>query len=80
MVNADRRSEIHAALGEPVRLAIVDQLVLGDASPGELALAVGMRSNLLAFHLGVLDQAGVVRRPHGPAVAALARPRPRPVR
>ena len=33
----DRRAAIHAALGEPLRLAIVDHLLLGDASPSELA-------------------------------------------
>lgn len=53
---------MHAALGEPVRLTIVDELVLGDASPGELAGVLQMPTNLLAFHLGVLDQAGIVRR------------------
>src|SRR3954469_25924766 len=58
----ERRARLHAALGEPVRLAIADQLALGDASPGELAARFGMATNLLAFHLGVLDQAGVVRR------------------
>jgi protein-tyrosine-phosphatase len=56
------RAAIFAALGEPVRLAIVDQLMAGDASPGQLAVAVGLGSNLLAHHLGVLDQAGVIRR------------------
>ena len=62
MMNVDRRAAIHAALGEPVRLAIVDHLVLGDASPSELSAALGVASNLLAFHLGVLDDAGIVRR------------------
>jgi ArsR family transcriptional regulator, arsenate/arsenite/antimonite-responsive transcriptional repressor / arsenate reductase (thioredoxin) len=58
----DQRAAIFAALGEPVRLAIVDRLVSGDASPGELAAAVGLGSNLLAHHLGVLELAGVIRR------------------
>jgi len=57
-----RRALMHAALGEPVRLAIVDGLVLGDASPGELSSLTGLASNLLAFHLRVLDEAGLVRR------------------
>ncbi len=61
-MNVDRRASIHAALGEPLRLAIVDHLVLGDASPGELATRMNVPSNLLAFHLGVLDDAGIVRR------------------
>jgi len=62
MVTVERRAAVHAALGEPVRLAIVDLLGPGDASPGELAEAVGLASNLLAHHLKVLEEAGVIRR------------------
>ena len=62
MVTIERRAAVHAALGEPVRLAIVDRLGPGDASPGELAEAVGLGSNLLAHHLKVLEEAGVIRR------------------
>ncbi len=57
-----RRARIHAALGDPARLAIVDRLIPGDASPGELAGQLGIASNLLAHHLRVLQDAGVVRR------------------
>jgi protein-tyrosine-phosphatase/DNA-binding transcriptional ArsR family regulator len=57
-----QRALMHAALGEPVRLAIVDQLVLGDASPGELGEVVSLQTNLLAHHLKVLDEAGLIRR------------------
>ena len=57
LVSIERRAAVHAALGEPVRLAIVDRLGPGDASPGELAEAVGLASNLLAHHLKVLDEA-----------------------
>ncbi len=45
-----------------MRLAIVDRLGPGDASPGELAETVGLGSNLLAHHLRVLGEAGVIRR------------------
>ena len=62
MVSIERRAAVHAALGEPVRLAIVDRLGPGDASPGELAAVVGLGSNLLAHHLKVLQAAGVIRR------------------
>jgi ArsR family transcriptional regulator, arsenate/arsenite/antimonite-responsive transcriptional repressor / arsenate reductase (thioredoxin) len=58
----ERRAAVHAALGEPVRLAIVDRLVPGDASPGELAEENGLGNNLLAHHLKVLQDAGVIRR------------------
>jgi protein-tyrosine-phosphatase/DNA-binding transcriptional ArsR family regulator len=60
--NLDGRAAVFAALGEPVRLALVDRLVAGDASPGELAADVGLGSNLLAHHLGVLEDAGIIRR------------------
>ena len=56
------RAAIFAALGEPARLGIVDRLVPGDASPGELAAELGLGTNLLAHHLRVLEEAGVVRR------------------
>ncbi len=62
MVTVARRAAVHMALGEPVRLAIVDRLGPGDASPGELAEAVGLGSNLLAHHLKVLEVARVIRR------------------
>lgn len=78
-----------AALGEPVRLAIVEHLALGDAAPGELGALVDLASNHLAFHLKVLQDAGLVRKVRSegdrrrsyvrlrlddPAVTALVRP------
>jgi ArsR family transcriptional regulator, arsenate/arsenite/antimonite-responsive transcriptional repressor / arsenate reductase (thioredoxin) len=56
------RARVHAALGEPARLAIVDRLVLGDFSPSEIGRELGLPSNLLAHHLKLLEQAGVVER------------------
>jgi ArsR family transcriptional regulator, arsenate/arsenite/antimonite-responsive transcriptional repressor / arsenate reductase (thioredoxin) len=56
------RARLHAALGEPARLAIVDRLSLGDASPSELGRVLGLASNLLAHHVKLLEQAGVVER------------------
>lgn len=53
---------MHAALGDPARLEIVDTLLSGDASPSELAALLSMPSNLLAHHLQVLARAGVVSR------------------
>jgi ArsR family transcriptional regulator, arsenate/arsenite/antimonite-responsive transcriptional repressor / arsenate reductase (thioredoxin) len=58
----DGRAAVFAALGEPVRLALVDRLVVGDASPGELAADTGLGSNLLAHHLRVLEDAGIIHR------------------
>lgn len=52
----------HAALGEPHRLAIVDALRAGDRTPTELMDLTGLPSNLLTFHLDVLEEAGLVAR------------------
>lgn len=62
MSDLDRRAAVHAALGDPGRLAVVDQLSCSDRSPGELARRLGMASNLLAHHLDVLEAAGVITR------------------
>ncbi len=56
------RARRHAALGDPVRLAIADDLAASDRSPGELASRHGLPSNLLAHHLDVLEAAGIVER------------------
>ncbi|MAT17225.1 MAG: ArsR family transcriptional regulator [Leifsonia sp.] len=57
-----RRVARHAALADATRLRIVDLLILGDRSPTELQTALGISSNLLAHHLNLLEQAGIVRR------------------
>ncbi len=62
MLTVEQRAGVHAALGEGLRLAIVDRLTPGDASPGELAEHFGLATNLLAHHLRVLEEAGVIRR------------------
>lgn len=56
------RAQVHAALGDAARLAIVDTLVAGDAAPGELGMVLGMPTNLVAHHLKVLEDAGLVVR------------------
>lgn len=53
---------MHSALGDPARLAIVEALALGDRSPGELGESLAMPSNLLAHHLRLLEQVGLVER------------------
>ena len=56
------RARRHAALGDVGRLGIVEELRRGDISPSRLGMALGMESNLLAHHLQVLEQAGLIRR------------------
>lgn len=58
----DTRAAIHAALGDRIRLGIVDELTCSDRSPSELAARFRLSGNLLAHHLGVLESAGVVTR------------------
>jgi ArsR family transcriptional regulator, arsenate/arsenite/antimonite-responsive transcriptional repressor / arsenate reductase (thioredoxin) len=56
------RSARHAALGDPVRLAIVDELTASDRAPVELQRLIAVPSNLLAHHLDVLEQVGLISR------------------
>lgn len=56
------RAERHAALADVMRLAVVDELALGDKSPGELQKVLGLTSNLMSHHLKVLENAGIVAR------------------
>jgi ArsR family transcriptional regulator, arsenate/arsenite/antimonite-responsive transcriptional repressor / arsenate reductase (thioredoxin) len=56
------RARRHAALAEPMRLAIVEGLLTGDLAPDEIARDLGVSSNLLAHHLATLEGAGLVRR------------------
>jgi protein-tyrosine-phosphatase len=58
----DARARLHAALGEPARLAIVDTLMLGDAAPGEIARSLELPSNLVAHHVEVLIDSGLAVR------------------
>jgi ArsR family transcriptional regulator, arsenate/arsenite/antimonite-responsive transcriptional repressor / arsenate reductase (thioredoxin) len=62
LMSLEARARVHAALGDPGRLAIVDALVHGDASPGEIARALGMATNLVAHHVHVLREAGLITR------------------
>lgn len=52
----------HAALSDVMRLAVVDELAIGDKSPGELQSVLDLSSSLLAHHLKVLQAAGIVSR------------------
>jgi ArsR family transcriptional regulator, arsenate/arsenite/antimonite-responsive transcriptional repressor / arsenate reductase (thioredoxin) len=56
------RAAVHAALGDPLRLALVDDLVASDRSPAELGERHGLSSNLLAHHLGVMERVGLIER------------------
>lgn len=57
-----RRVATYAALADPTRLQIVDLLSVSDLSASEVGAALKMRSNLLAHHLNVLTDAGLINR------------------
>ena len=57
-----QRARVHSALGDQARLQLVDLLLEGDLSVRELAGALEMPGNLLAHHLNVLNDAGVIER------------------
>ena len=58
----EQRVARHAALADHARLRMVDLLSLGDWAPSELQLRLGLPSNLLAHHLNVLENAGLIAR------------------
>ncbi|MGZ5319573.1 MAG: arsenate reductase/protein-tyrosine-phosphatase family protein [Actinomycetota bacterium] len=58
----ERRARVHTALADPHRLRIADLLASSDRTPSELAADLAIGSNLLAHHLRILEDAGVVER------------------
>ncbi len=61
-MNLDDRVRVHAALGDPHRLQIVDGLAASDRTFQELATLVGLPGNAAAHHLQVLETAGLIER------------------
>jgi len=61
-LDRSRRARLHAALGEEHRLGIVEELAASDRSPTELGRRLKLPSNLLAHHLDVLEEAGLIER------------------
>jgi protein-tyrosine-phosphatase len=60
--SVEERARKHAALADPARLRMLDLLTFGDLSPTELREELGVPSNLLAHHLGVLEREGIITR------------------
>jgi protein-tyrosine-phosphatase len=61
-MDLDARARLHAALGDRHRLGMVDALRVSDRTFQELAEGVGLRGNLAAHHLDVLEAAGLIER------------------
>lgn len=58
----NERAALHAALGDPARLRMVEELLLSDRTFRELAEAAGLAGNAAAHHLAVLEEAGLISR------------------
>jgi protein-tyrosine-phosphatase len=61
-MSLEERARLHAALGDPQRLAMVDELFLSDRTFQELADVARLPGNLAAHHLSVLESAGLIER------------------
>ena len=55
-------AERFRVIGEPMRIRLLDALRDGEASVGELTERLGASQQNVSKHLGVLHQAGIVRR------------------
>ena len=55
-------TQTFAAIGDPVRLTIVDRLTVSDSTVGELAGLFDMSFQAVSQHLDVLERAGVISR------------------
>ena len=63
---ADALTRVFSALADPTRRDIVARLAEGDATVGQLAEPYRMTLQAVYKHLRVLEDAGLVSRPHGP--------------
>ena len=61
MVNYQLLDRHLAALADPTRRAIVERLSKGDATVSELATPFAMSLPAVLKHLGILEQAGLMR-------------------
>lgn len=61
-IELQERASVYAALGDTVRLAVADALLVGDRTPASLCAELGVSSNLMAHHSRILVDSGVVRR------------------
>ena len=65
-MTADTLTRVFSALADPTRRDIVARLAEGDATVGQLAEPYRMTLQAVYKHLRVLEDAGLVSRPHGP--------------
>lgn len=56
----EERAGVFSALGDPIRLQVLDQLTAGQKCVCELQETIEIAPNLLSYHLRVLREAGLV--------------------
>jgi ArsR family transcriptional regulator, arsenate/arsenite/antimonite-responsive transcriptional repressor / arsenate reductase (thioredoxin) len=61
-MDVQTRARAHAALGDPHRLRIVDELLQSDRTFLELAELIDLPANAAAHHVQVLEDAGLLER------------------
>jgi ArsR family transcriptional regulator, arsenate/arsenite/antimonite-responsive transcriptional repressor / arsenate reductase (thioredoxin) len=61
-MDLEQRARLHAALGDPRRLQIVDALRVSDRCFTELAVLTTLPGNAFAHHLDVLERSGLIER------------------
>ncbi len=76
---ADPLSAVFGALADPTRRAILERLVVGEATVGELGAPFRMSQPAVSKHLKVLEAAGLVSR-HRRGTANLSRLEPEVLR
>src|SRR5882672_8084706 len=60
--SSDRLSATFGALADPTRRAVLERLLKGEASVGELAEPFRMTTRAVSKHIAVLEAAGLVTR------------------
>lgn len=58
--NLGHAARVGRALGDPKRLCVLERLVVGEASVGELSESIGCQIPNMSQHLAVLRNAGLV--------------------
>jgi len=56
----ENRAAVFSALGDPIRLQILDQLACAQRCVCDLQASIDIAPNLLSYHLRVLREAGLV--------------------
>jgi DNA-binding transcriptional ArsR family regulator len=62
MVKSEPVSQVFAALADPTRRSMVEQLIAGPRTVGDLAAPLPMSLPAVSKHISVLERAGLVTR------------------